>query len=457
MWIKRLIFENGFAILNIYTNFFKDREELRLKKFQWTKNPYICGGLTLLAVTALAMVFYRIISDLSGVGRFFSTAADVLMPFIVGLALAYLLAPVYNFVRRHALRWFTGKKSEPTKAAKIGARVLASAAALVVLIAVIGGLMSMVIPQAISSVANLIQTLPERSQTVVLWVKGIEERFAVGDNMLSGWLSNGINWITVALTDWVQKDLLPNIPDIAKDFSTGLIGAFGIATNVLVGVIICVYTLNSKELFAAQAKKVLYALFKIPRANYIIQTTRYVDHTFGRYINGMLIDALMVGMVCFIACSILRIPYALLISAIVGLFNIVPIFGPITAAVIGTFFVLLEDPLKAFIFLVLVIVLQQVDGNIIAPKILGEQTGLSSFWVIFAIVVGGGFFGVIGMILGVPAFAVIYMLIRTLLEKKLRKKHVPVSTQVYHGLWELREETGEPVYEAPAPSTEETE
>ena len=419
-----------------------------MKRFQWTKSPYICGGLTLLSVIALSMVFYRIISDFSAVGRVFSTAADVLLPFIVGLALAYLLSPVYNIVYKHSFRWFRGKKETPRRGAVIGARVLASAASVLVLVAVVGGLISMVIPQAITSVANLIQTLPERSQAILLWVNNLESR-VIGGEVLSDSITNGINWVTGALTDWVQKDLLPNIGNIAKEFSTGLIGAFSTATNVLVGIIICVYTLNSKELFAAQAKKVLYAVFKIPRANYIIQTTRYADKTFGRYINGMLLDALMVGVVCFITCSILRIPYALLISAIVGLFNVVPIFGPITAAVIGTFFVLLEDPIKAFVFLALVIVLQQVDGNIIAPKILGDKTGLSSFWVIFAIVVGGGFFGLIGMILGVPTFAVIYTLIRRLLEKKLQKKHFPADTEAYHGLWAFDEETGEPMYDAP--------
>ncbi len=416
-----------------------------MKKFQWKQNPYICGGLTLLCVVALSIVFYRIISDLSGVGRVLSTAADVLLPFIVGLALAYLLSPVYNFVYKPTFRWFAGKKEKPRRFAKLGARILASVAALLVLAAVVGGLLSMVLPQAINSVADLIQTMPERTQNVLLWVESLGSRF-IGGEMLSEWIVNGINWVTTSLTDWVQKDLLPNIGNIAKEFSTGLIGAFSTAANVLVGIIICVYTLNSKELFAAQAKKVLYATFKIPRANYIIQTTRYVDHTFGRYINGMLLDALMVGMVCFIACSILRIPNALLLSAIVGLFNVVPIFGPITAGVIGTFFVLLEDPIKALIFLAIVIVLQQVDGNIIAPKILGEQTGLSSFWVIFAIVVGGGFFGLIGMILGVPTFAVIYVIIRGLIEKTLNKKHLPDDTQAYHQLWEMDEETGEPRY-----------
>lgn len=425
-----------------------------MKKFHWKNSPYICGGLTAFAVLAAALVFYRIISDFSGVGQFFSTVADVLLPFIVGLALAYLLAPVFDLVQKPCYTWFAGKKEKPRKYARFFSKLVATIAALIVLVVVIGGLLSMVIPQAIVSVSNFVQSLPEKTDALLAWVEGLETRLG-GNDILSTWLENSFAWIGTALTDWVQKDLLPNIGSIAKEFSTSVFSVFSVATNVLVGIIICVYTLNSKEVFAAQAKKVTYALFKVPTANYIVHTTRYVDKTFGRYINGMLLDALMVGVVCFIACSILRIPYALLISAIVGLFNVVPIFGPITAGVIGTFFVLLEDPIKALLFIAIVVVLQQVDGNIIAPKILGDKTGLTSFWVVFAIVVGGGFFGLFGMILGVPTFAVIYTLIRRWIEKRLHRKRFPDDTAAYSELWEIDEETGEPRYDAPTDIVEE--
>ena len=425
-----------------------------MKKFRWKNSPYVCGGLTAFAVLAAALIFYRIISDFSAVGRFFSTVADVLLPFIVGLALAYLLAPVFDLVQKPCYKWFAGKQEKPRKRARFFSKLLATIACLLVLVVVIGGLLSMVIPQAITSVSNFIQSFPQKTDAFLLWLEAIETRFGLTD-MLSTWFESSFDWIVDAITDWAQKELLPNIGSIAKEFSSGVFGAFSVATNVLVGIIICVYTLNSKETFAAQAKKITYALFKVPTANAIVHTTRYVDKTFGRYINGMLLDSLVVGVVCFIACSILRIPYALLISAIVGLFNVVPIFGPITAGVIGTFFVLLEDPLKALFFIAIVIVLQQVDGNIIAPKILGEKTGLTSFWVVFAIVVGGGFFGLPGMILGVPTFAVIYTLIRHRIEKRLHRKHFPDDTAAYGTLYEIDAETGELRYEVPA-ETEET-
>ncbi len=415
-------------------------------KSNWKKNPYMCVGLTAFLVVAALMVFYRVISDLSGVGAALSTVADVLLPFIVGLALAYLLAPFYDLIRKWTYPLFAGKKAKPRRFAGGASKTAATIASILLLFVIVGGLLSMVIPQAYQSISNLITTLPEKSTAVLEWINETAEKLGKGD-ALATWLSKSITWVTSTVMAWVQNDLLPNLGSIAMDVSTGLVSVIGTVTNVFIGVIICVYTLNSKELFAAQAKKLVYALFKIPTANYLVSMTRYVDLTFGKFINGTLIDSVVLGVVCFVGMSIFRMPYALLISVIVGLFNVVPIFGPIAAAVVGTFFVLLEDPVKAIIFVVFILVLQQIDGNVIAPKIIGDQTGLSSFWVIFAIVVGGGLFGLIGMILGVPTFAVIYTVIAQLVKGRLQKRSIPDDTEAFDGLREIDEDSGEPKYE----------
>ena len=421
-------------------------------KTNWKNNMYICGGLTLFTVGAALVAFYLIVTNFTGVGTVLSKVAGVLLPFIVGLALAYLLAPIYDFAEQLSYRWFKGKKSEPRRFAKGGAKVAASAVSVLFLLALIAGLLSLVVPQAYISIANLVASMPDKTRAVIAWVESLPIWF--GNDSLTAWLSQGLSSITSSLSDWAQNDLLPNLGNIAKDFSVGVIGVIGTVTNVFIGVIICVYTLNSKQLFKAQAKKILYALFKTPTANYIANMTRYMDRTFGRYINGMLLDALMGGILCFVFTSICGVPYALLISAIVGLFNVVPIFGPITAAILCTFFVLLESPIHALIFLIGVLVLQQVDGNILAPKILGERTGLSGFWVIFAIVVGGGLFGLVGMILGVPAFAVIYMLIQQAVARRLRKKNIPDRTEAYDKLWEIDSDSGEMIYDVPRKTEE---
>ena len=416
-------------------------------KTEWKNSVYMRAGVTAFAVVTALMVVYRLISDLAGVGRVLSSLADMLLPFIVGLALAYLLSPLYDAVERRAYVWYSGKKAQPRRWARAGAKVTATVAALLLLAAVVVGLLSMVIPQAYQSIANLIATLPEKSNAVLAWINATAARFGSEDT-LAGWLSDGVSYVTTTVINWVQQDLLPNLGNFAKGISIGVIGVIGTVTDVFIGLIICVYTLNSKALFAAQAKKTVYALFKTPTANYLLRMTRFADDTFGRFINGILLDSLLLGILCFIGMSILRMPYALLISAIVALFNIVPIFGPITAAVIGTFFVLLENPLKALIFAVFALVIQQLDGNVIAPKILGDQTGLSGFWVIFAIVIGGGLFGVTGMILGVPTFAVVYVILKQTIENRLQQKKLPDDTAVFYELCEIDEETGEPQYSA---------
>ncbi len=418
-------------------------------KGKWKTNPYICGALALFAVAAASMVFYRIISDFSGVGAIVKTVAGVLLPFIVGLALAYVLSPIYDWVRCLCERWFSGKSKTPKRWVTGAAKTVASVAAVLFLLAVVGGLLGLVIPQGYISIRNLIESMPEKTAAVLNWIDGISEKLGAGDSIAT-WLSQGISWLTTTMTSWAESDLLPNIGEFAKKFSSGLMDAVGTVASIVIGVILCVYTLNSKELFAAQAKKLTYALFKTRTANEVLHVTRFVDETFGSYINGVMLDALVLGVLCFIVTSILQIPYALLISTLVGLFNIVPIFGPFVAIVFGSFFVLLEDPLKALIFIIVAMVLNQVDANIIAPKILGDKTGISGFWVIFAIVVGGGFFGFLGMVLGVPAFAVVYTLISRSIERRLRKKHIPEATAVYDGLQRVDEETGEPRYDTPS-------
>ena len=411
----------------------------------WKNKPYVSVGVTAFIVVAALMVFYRIITDLTGVGAFFSKLASVLLPFIVGLALAYLFAPFYDLIQKNSHKLYVGKKEQPSRLAKTASKITATIATVLLLVLIVGGLLSMVIPQAYQSVANLIMTFPDKSNAVLDWVNKVAEQFGQGEQ-IGEWISQGVSWASSTLISWAQSDLLPNIGDIAKEVSTGLVSVIGTLTNVFIGVIICIYTLNSKDLFASQAKKVTYSLFKVPTANYIVNMTRYIDQTFGKFINGMLIDSAVLGVLCFIGMSLMGMPYALLVSVIVGVFNVVPIFGPIVAAVIGTFFVLLENPVKALIFLVFVLVMQQIDGNVIAPKILGDQTGLSGFWVIFAIVVGGGLFGLMGMLLGVPTFAVIYALTEQFVGHRLQDKRIPDDTESFNGLLEIDEDTGEMRY-----------
>ncbi len=416
-------------------------------KFDWKNNNYVRLSLALFGALAGFWLFQTLVSDISVVFAIVQRVLELLMPFVVGSVLAYLLAPIYDRVERPLYRAFAGNKKEPRRFAKAGSKTVATVCSVLFLFAVIAGLLSLVIPEAIRSITELVESVPDRAKDVMAWVQDISAQY--GDNPVIRYISDSVGDITQSLTAWAHTDLLPQLGNLALQFSNGVFGFLGTMSNVFIGMIICIYALNSKELFAAQAKKVVYSFFKIPTANYVVQMTRYIDQTFGRYINGMLLDALVLGTMVFIGMSILGLPYAPLVAVIVGVCNLIPMFGPFIGAAFGCFFVLMKDPLQALFFLIFFFVIQQLDANFIAPRILGGKTGLSSFWVIFAIVVGGGLFGVLGMILGVPTFAVVYTLFRQYVDRRLQKKSAPAGTEAYNGLWDIDEVTGEPKYSAP--------
>lgn len=414
-------------------------------KTNWKQNTYVKMGLTAFIVIAASILFYMVLSHLGDIGDAVSTVFGVLMPFAVGLTLAYILAPLYDFVEKPLHRLFAGKGEKPRRFAGVAAGTIASVAAMLVLLALVAGLLGMVIPQLIESITRLVEIMPQKTAEFMDWIRWVNSLFS-SDPAMSEWVYKMITSFSDSLMQWAQTDLLPNLGSIVTSFTFGLIDVVSTLTNIGIGLVICIYTLNSKRLFAAQCKKLVYSLFKTHNANYILNTTRYIHRTFGSFINGKLLDSLLLGVLCFIGMSILQMPYALLISAIIGLFNIVPIFGPIVGAAVGTALLLIENPLTALIFLVFVVILQQIDGNIIGPKILGETTGLSSFWVVFAIVVGGGLFGFVGMVLGVPAFAVVYAFVNRFFERRLKKKHMSDKTADYYDLRQVDVRTGEPLY-----------
>ncbi|MBQ3068572.1 MAG: AI-2E family transporter [Clostridia bacterium] len=417
-------------------------------KFKWKDNNYVRLGLALFGALAGFWLFYTVMSDFSAVFSIVQTAIGLLMPFVVGFVLAYLLAPIYDHVERPLFRLFAGKEKEPRRFAKAASKTIATIASVLLLIAVFAGLLSLVIPEAISSIGELVSAVPDRAKDLMVWVQEFSAKH--GESPVMQYVSDSVGDIAQSLTAWAHSDLLPQLGNLALQFSNGLFGFLGTMSNVFIGLIICIYALNSKELFAAQAKKVVYSFFKTSTANYIVHMTRYIDQTFGRYINGMLLDALVLGTMVFVGMSILGLPYAPLVAVIVGVCNLIPMFGPFIGAAFGCFFVLMKDPLQALFFVIFFTVIQQLDANFIAPRILGGKTGLSSFWVIFAIVLGGGLFGVIGMILAVPTFAVVYSLFRQYVSRRLQKKKVPDSTEAYQGLWDVDEVTGEPKYTAPS-------
>ena len=231
--------------------------------------------------------------------------------------------------------------------------------------------------------------------------------------------------------DYINNNIMPQMETLVKQVSLSLISVLKVLWNFIIGMIISIYVLYNKETFAGQGKKLTYAFLSTKTANQFIQDIRFTSDTFIGFISGKIIDSIIIGFICFAGTSILKTPYALLVSVIVGVTNVIPFFGPYLGAIPSAILILMVNPIKCIYFIIFIVILQQIDGNIIGPKILGQSTGLSGFWVIFSITVFGGIMGIPGMIIGVPFFAVIYAMIKRITNRMLSKKGLPTETSKY--------------------------
>lgn len=395
------------------------------KKFS-LDGKYIKLGLTVfLSGGALILAFF-ILNNFGDVKKFLSDINSILMPFYLGIVMAYLLCPIYNGSLKFIYSTNRGRFRKHVRDYKF-ARFFATVTALVVLMLALGGLFMLVIPDLITSIISLIKNLPDIAERLSAWIQAHVEQ----NPQLIELLQGSIETYTDKIFSWAQTKVLPGAEAVLTGVSMGVIGTIGSVIDIFVALVICVYVLNSKEIFKAQAKKFILAVFSNQKAKDIFEFGRICDDTFGGFINGKIIDSIIIGILCFASMTALKLPLAMLISVVVGVTNIIPFFGPFIGAVPSIILLLCIEPWSAVKFGILILVLQQLDGNIIGPKILGKATKLSSFWVMFAIIVGGGLFGFIGMILGVPTMAVIYVYITRLVNKKLAAKNLPVGTEVY--------------------------
>lgn len=251
------------------------------------------------------------------------------------------------------------------------------------------------------------------------------------DTTLGQLFTKMLTEVTAFLQDWLRTDLLSQINDFMSHLTEGVFNVVNEVMNAVIGVIVSVYVLFSKEKFSMQTKKIIYAVFKPDHANMILHLTIKSNSIFGGFIIGKIIDSAIIGVLCFIGLSILRMPYTLLVSVIIGVTNVIPFFGPYIGAIPSAVLIMLSEPKMGFYFIIFILVLQQLDGNVIGPTILGDSTGLSAFWVMFSILLGGGLFGFVGMILGVPTFAVIYYVVSMLINHNLEKRKLPTATNCY--------------------------
>lgn len=396
------------------------------KKKSRLRSKYVKLSLSLFAAGVGILLCYYLLYNTENITNFFATINGILMPFYIGIVAAYLLCPIYNGMFRYVYGANDNRFETNIKRYKF-ARFGATVVSMVVLFCVIGGFCMLVIPELIDSIVGLIKDIPNMVETLYDWV----DKLLAENPKLASYVHGLIDENLDNAIKWAQDYAVVGAETLISGISLGIIGTFGVAIDLFVALVICVYVLNSKEIFQAQIKKAIIALFPENKANSIFEFGTLCNNTFGGFINGKIIDSIIIGIICFIGMSIINLPLAVLISVIVGITNVIPFFGPFIGAVPSIILLLFVDPIAALKFAVWVLVLQQLDGNIIGPKILGKATKLASFWVMFAILVGGGLFGFVGMILGVPTMAIIYIYVARMINNKLKKKDMTTNTLVY--------------------------
>lgn len=396
-------------------------------------NKYVRWGLTAFIVIAASIVFYYFMFHRSDIVESFNTFVNILMPVVFGLATAYLMTPILNSIERKVLIPLCDKckiKSTKKRASTIrGIGILITA---FLVMAMIYLMFYMLISQLVPSIQNIVANFDDYMDNTQKWINQTMEN----NPDLGNYILRTIDQYSDQL-DELLSELPSKIMVWLNVVSTTAGNILSVLWNFVIGFIISIYVMGSKEKFAAQAKKIAYALFEQDTANFAIRTFRFTHRTFIGFLSGKILDSIIIGVLCFIGTSLLKTPYAALVSMIIGVTNIIPFFGPYLGAIPSAILVLIVDPmhpLNCVYFVIFILILQQFDGNILGPMILGNSTGLTGFWVIFAITFFGGLYGILGMIVGVPIFAVIYAGIKTLINSMLTKKQFPTATELYEKL-----------------------
>ena len=382
-------------------------------------------------VGALLIIFNQIVGNYESFSEGVGTIKTIISPFIYGFVMAYLLSPIYNATVR-GLYKLLGKYFKNKQRLFSFCKLVASVVAVVCLIGAVAGLIALIVPQVIESLTGILKSLPQRLTQLSALFNDITSK--MDNKRLAMKMSEIYAQVQTNLIELAQTKLLPGMGTLVGQVSTQVLLTLKTMMNVMIGVMACVYMLNSKERFQGQFKKVILATLPKEKAEAVFDFAKFTNRTFGGFINGKIIDSIIIGIICFILMEIFGFPYPILISAIIGITNVIPFFGPFIGAIPAAIIILLVSPIHALYFLVLIFILQQVDGNIIGPAILGNTTGIASFWVLFSIVIGGGLFGFIGMVLGVPVFAIIYYYFSRSINKRLEAKGLEFRTDSYEDL-----------------------
>lgn len=373
-------------------------------------SKYFTIGVYTIVVFAICAIIARLVFSFSTVWHGFRVLVGVLSPFIVGAIIAYLINPLYKFLDFT----FFGKWLKMTKKRKLR-KVLSLLVSYLIVFGIIILIISFVVPQLVNSISSLIETISSFASRLQGWIEELQEHFInLNLDFLSSWVENFIPSLTDMLKTWAGSL-------VSTALSTSMSVVSGVVKGVL-AIIVSVYMLSDKLHLERGLRNAYYAFFKPERASVIARLSRESSNIFSNFFTGKIFDSLIVGVLCFLGMLILRLPYALLISVLISATNIIPYFGPFIGAIPSILILLMTGWKEAIIFTIFILILQQIDGNLIGPRILGNSIGLRPIWVVFAITIGGWVGGVVGMMFGIPIFAVIGNIMEQIVNRRLKSK-----------------------------------
>ena len=389
-------------------------------------------GITIFLTAVASLLFYYLLFHGGNISKGIHSVSNAMMAILYGIIIAYVMSPTLNFIEKKMLIPIYGRRgitfeNHANLRKRKQMRKISVFFTMAFLILILYALLAVIIPQLVKSLQEIIYNFPIYINNVNKYAN----KYLASNPSVAGTVDDLLDHATDRINDYIKNSVVPNMSSIIQIVSRRFVDLIKGIFNWIIGMIVAVYLLNSKEIFCGQGKKMAYAFFKEDIANEIVSAFRFVHYTFIGFITGKIVDSIIIGLMCFAGTMFLNIPYPVLISVIVGVTNIIPFFGPYIGAIVGSILLVMINPVSALVYLIFVIVLQQFDGNILGPKILGDSTGLSSFWVIFSIMLFGSMFGFVGWIVGVPVFAVFYAFVRRVTNHYLKKRGMQTDTGSY--------------------------
>lgn len=381
------------------------------------ENKIVQIGITAFSVIAACILFGFCLFHVSYIFNFFKTIMRILMPLIYGLVLAYIMHPLVNLFEHKVFNKIT---KDTTK------RNLSIFCSFMIIVGLLVTLISFIIPQLLLSIQSVIINAPVYFNDLGEWLKNTFTNSEMESSLIDNY-----KIISEYLTTSLNNVVLPIANGALSKLSSGIFGIVSFIFNFAIGLVFAIYILANTKIFSAGIRKNLYSIFDVNKVNGFIDEIQHINHVFGQFMIGKICDSGTVGLCTLVFLIIFKYPYPLLIAVIICLTDLIPYFGPYIGSVPSVLLILLVDPVKAVTFILFMVILQQIDANLITPRIQKQATGLPSFWVLFAITLFGGLFGIVGMLIGVPCFTIIYELFNEFTDKRLKKKNLPMETEYY--------------------------